>query len=266
MGRLEGLIHSGWGRRPPLLHVAIDEGTGPAVVLIHGIASSSVTFEYVTPLIVGRHRAIAIDLLGFGRSPVPDDAEYTIEDHVGALARTIDSLKLHEPFVLVGHSMGSLIASRYAATHGARLSRLVLVSPPIYLSPGAIGSKRERTTMGLYLRVYEYLRLNKEFTIRAAAGLARLSPIKNLLEVSETNWRAFVLSLQNSIESQTSVSDLASVRVPVEVVYGSLDLFIAPSGIRVIEQLRGVTVHRVDGGDHVIRPRMARVVATAIGP
>ena len=33
----------------------------------------------------------------------------------------------------------------------------------------------------------------------------------------------------------------------------------------VVEQLRGVTTHRVDGGDHVIRPRMARVIATAIG-
>ncbi len=260
MGRLHDLI-----RRSPLLHVALDEGAGPAVVMVHGIASSSVTFENVVPLIATAHRAIAIDLLGFGGSPSPEDAEYTIEEHVAALARTIDSLKLHGPFVLVGHSMGSLIASRYAAIHGGRLQRLVLVSPPIYLAPGAIGSRRDRTTMGLYLRLYEYLRHNKEFTIRAAAGLARLSPIKNMLDVSETNWRAFVLSLQNSIESQTSVSDLASVRVPVEVVYGSLDPFLTPSGIRVVEQLRGVTVHRIDGADHIIRPRMARVVATAIG-
>jgi len=260
MGRLSGLV-----RRPPLLHVAIDEGDGPVVVLIHGIASSSVTFENVIPLIVTGHRTIAIDLLGFGGSPAPVDADYTIEEHVAALARTIDSLRVHGPFVLVGHSMGSLIASRYAAEHGSRLRRLVLVSPPIYLAPGAIGSRRDRAAMGLYLRVYEYLRLNKHFTMRAAAGLARLSPIKNMLDVSETNWRAFVLSLQNSIESQTSVSDLASVRVPVEVVYGSLDPFLALSGIRVIEQLRGVTVHRVDGGDHIIRHRMARVVAIAIG-
>jgi cis-3-alkyl-4-acyloxetan-2-one decarboxylase len=260
MGRLRGFF-----RRPPLLHVAIDRGSGPVVVLIHGIASSSVTFEKVIPLIEPDHRVIAIDLLGFGESPAPDDATYTIEEHVAALERTIDRLRLRGDFTLVGHSMGSLIAARYASTRRRGLRRLVLVSPPIYLAPGAIGSRRDRASMGLYLRAYEYLRTNKEFTIRAAAGLARLSPIKNLLVVSEQNWRPFVLSLENSIESQTSVSDLAAVRVPVEVVYGSIDPLVTPSGIRVIGQLRGVEVHRVDGGDHVIRPRMARVVATAIG-
>ena len=83
--------------------------------------------------------------------------------------------------------------------------------------------------------------------------------------MSERNWRPFVLSLQNSIETQTTLTDLAAVRVPVEVVYGSLDPFLAPSGLRVVEQLRSVTTHRVDGVDHVIRPRMARVIATAIG-
>ena len=260
MGRLRGFF-----RRPPLLHVAIDRGAGPAVVMIHGIASSSVTFENVIPLVEPDHRVIAIDLLGFGGSPAPADARYTIEEHVAALERTIDRLRLRGEFTLVGHSMGSLIAARYASTHRHGLNRLVLVSPPIYLAPGSIGSRRDRASMGLYLRAYEYLRTNKEFTIRAAAGLARLSPIKNLLVVSEQSWRPFVLSLENSIESQTSVSDLASVRVPVEVVYGSIDPLLTPSGIRVIGQLRGVTVHRVDGGDHVIRPRMARVVATAIG-
>ncbi|HEU0206703.1 MAG TPA: alpha/beta hydrolase [Pseudolysinimonas sp.] len=255
----------GWFRRPPLLHVAVDTGTGPAVVLIHGIASSSVTFENVVPLVEGTHRVIAIDLLGFGGSPAPADSQYTVEEHVASLARTLRALRLREPFVLVGHSMGSLIAARYSASRRARLRRLVMVSPPIYLAPEAIGGRRDRAAMALYLRLYEYLRTNKDFTIRAAAGLARFSPIKNVLVVSEANWRPFVLSLQNSIEAQTSVSDLASVRVPVEVVYGSLDPLLAPSGMRVIAQLRNVTVHRVDGGDHVIRPRMARVVATAIG-
>ncbi len=233
--------------------------------MLHGIASSSVTFERLVPLVEPYHRVIAIDLLGFGASPAPEDSDYTVEQHTASLARTIRRLRLREPFVLVGHSMGALIASRYAATHHAEVAKLVLVSPPLYLPTTAIGAGSDRTTMGLYFRLYEFLRENKDFTIRAAAGLARISPIKNLLDVSERNWRAFVLSLQNSIESQTALTDLASVRVPIELIYGSLDPLLAPAGIKIAEQLRHVTVHRVDRGDHVIRPRMARVVATAIG-
>lgn len=259
MGWLQRLL-----RRPPSLHVASDTGNGPPVVLLHGIASSSVTFEYVVPLLAERHRVVSIDLLGFGASPAPPDAQYTIEEHVAALHRTLRQLRV-QSFVLVGHSMGALIAARYAATHRTAVTRLVLVSPPIYLVPAEIGTPLDRAAMGLYFRLYEFLRANKKFTIRAAAGLARLSPIKNLLDVSEHNWDAFVSSLEKAVESQTTVSDLAQVSVPIHLVYGTLDPFLHPAGLRILESLRGVTAHRVRGADHVIRPRMARVVATAIG-
>ena len=251
-----------WER--PRLHIAGDVGDGPVVVLLHGIASSSVTFEYVVPLVEGRHRTVSIDLLGFGASPAPEDATYTVEEHVAALHRTLRHVRLRS-FVLVGHSMGALIAARYAAIYPRPVTRLVLVSPPIYLAPTEIGAPFDRAAMGLYFRLYEFLRANKQFTIRAAAGLARLSPIKNLLDVSETNWNAFVLSLEKSVEAQTTVSDLVQVRVPVHLVYGTLDPLLHPAGLRIVESLRGVTAHRVQGGDHIIRPRMARVVATAIG-
>ncbi len=255
-----------WRRRDaPPLHVAIDEGTGPVVVLVHGIASSSVTFENLVPLLTGRHRVLAIDLLGFGESVAPESATFTIEEHVDALSDTLEVLRLDAPFVLVGHSMGSLIASRYAATRPKRVRKLVLVAPPVYVAPSALGDPVERAAMGLYLRAYEYLRNNKTFTMRNAAMLARLSPIKNVLEVSERNWTAFVLSLERAIESQTAVSDIASVAVPVEVVYGTLDPFLMPGGLRIIEQMRHVHVHKVNGNDHLVRKRLARVIATAIG-
>lgn len=259
MGWLRRLL-----RRPPLLHVAGDAGAGPPVVLLHGIASSSVTFENVVPLVTDRHRAISIDLLGFGGSPAPEGATYTIEEHVAALRRTLRKLGLRG-FVLVGHSLGALIAVRYAATYGRDVSRLVIVSPPVYVTPAEIATPFDRAAMDGYLRLYEFLRTNKQFTIRAAAGLARLSPIKNLLDVTEKNWNAFVLSLEKSIESQTTVSDLVRVSAPIHLVYGTLDPLLHPAGLRIVENLRGVTSHKVQGVDHVIRPRMARVVATAIG-
>lgn len=251
-------------RRRPLLSVVGDAGTGPVIVLIHGIASSSVTFEKLVPLLAGDHRVISIDLLGFGASVAPDEASFTMEEHTRYLARTIASLKLREPFTLVGHSMGSLIATRYASRHSRRLKRLVLVSPPIYVTPAAVASPIDRAAMGLYLKVYEFLRANKEFTMRSAASLERLAPIRNVVEVTEQNWRAFTNSLEKAIESQTTISDLAAVTVPVDIVYGTLDPFLAHAGLRIAEQLRGVTTHRVEAADHVIRARLARVVANVI--
>ncbi len=254
-----------WGRRKaPSLHVAVDEGTGPIVVLIHGIASSHVTFQELVPRLSGAHRVISLDILGFGSSPASIDGDYSLDEHAAALDATLRGLRIRGRFVLVGHSLGSLIAARYAADHPTAVSRLVLVSPPVYLAPTAFGTPRDRTAMGLYMKAYEYLRENPAFTIAVARGLDRISPIRNLLDVSETNWNAFVLSLKNAIESQSTVSDVARVRVPVEVVYGTLDPFLMPSGIQILERMRHVTVHRVEAGDHVIRKRFAKAVVKAI--
>ena len=54
------------------------------------------------------------------------------------------------------------------------------------------------------------------------------------------------------------MSDVASLSVPVDVVYGALDAFIAPGSMTVIERMRHVTMYRVEANDHLIRPRLAR--------
>ncbi|TFD09654.1 MULTISPECIES: alpha/beta fold hydrolase [unclassified Cryobacterium] len=263
--------------RPPLLHVATDAGSGPVVILVHGIASSSVTFYEVIPMLTPNHRVIAVDILGFGQSPAPDGCEYRLEDHVGALAATIRSLKLKEPFVLVGHSLGSLISTRYAAMerHGrfraawrrlaARgpVSRLLLVGPPVYLSPSDIGDPRVRARVSAYLRAYDFLRANKEFTLANAAIMSRLLP-KGIFELTEKTWTPFIKSMEHCIESQTVVSDIASLTVPVDVIYGAFDAFIAQGSMTVIERMRHVTMHRVEANDHIIRKRLARVLVKVI--
>ncbi|TFC46402.1 alpha/beta fold hydrolase [Cryobacterium sp. TMT1-21] len=256
-------------RRPPLLHVATDEGSGPVVILVHGIASSSETFREVVPLLVRSHRVIALDILGFGKSPAPDGCEYRLEDHVDALAATIRSLKLREPFMLVGHSLGSLIVARFAAlprtrsSRRTRVSRVVLVGPPVYLSPAEIGDRWVRARVSAYLRAYDFLRLNKEFTLANAAIITRLLP-RGIFELTERNWTPFVKSLENCIENQTLVSDIASLQLPVDVVYGTLDAFLAAGSMTVIERMRHVTMHRVDANDHLIRPRLARALVGVI--
>ncbi|MGV8876446.1 MAG: alpha/beta fold hydrolase [Rhodoglobus sp.] len=248
----------------PRLNIVADEGDGPVIVFVHGIASSAATFAQVIPQLSDRYRCIAFDLLGFGSSPSPADSNFTIEDHVAAINSTIHSLKLTAPFILVGHSLGSLLAVRYTAMHPSRVSRLVMVSPPIYVPPEQIGDPLVRARVGAYLRAYEFLRTNKEFTMATVVNLRRLFQLDDILDVSETNWRAFGLSLKNCIETQTTVSDIAAVRVPIDVVYGALDQFIAPGTMRIIEQMRHVTMHRVEANDHLVRRRLAKRLVDVI--
>lgn len=262
LGRFRHLFRR---RRAPILNIASDTGAGPVIVLLHGIAASGATFSALVPLLSDRYRCICLDLLGFGQSPAPANATYTIEQHVAAIDATIRSLRLNAPFVLVGHSLGSLLSSRYAAVHPAQVSRLVLVSPPIYLAPSELGDPRLRAQVGAYLKAYEFLRENKEFTISNAARIGRLLQISSFFEISERTWNAFILSLENCIESQTAVSDIAAVRVPIDVVYGVFDQFIAPGSMQIIEQMRHVTMHRVEANDHLVRPRLAKAIAKAIG-
>jgi len=268
-GRWAALTESLRRRCAPLLNVQTDTGAGPVVILVHGIASTSVTFRKVVPMLSGTHRVVAVDILGHGASPAPPDCEYTLDDHVAALAATIRSLNLREPFTLVGHSLGSLIATRYAAEHrrfarpGLRVAHLVLVGPPIYLSPSDIGDPWVRARVSAYLRAYEFLRANKDFTLANAAVLARLLP-KGILELTAENWTPFVKSLEHCIESQTMVSDIASLGIPVDLVYGALDAFVAPGSLRVVERMRHVTTHRVEANDHIVRSRIARVLVKVI--
>lgn len=243
-----------------MVNVAVDQGSGPVVVLVHGIASSSVTFTELLPLLQG-YRVIAVDLLGFGTSSSPADARFTIEEHVEAIERTLGALKLKRRVTLVGHSMGALIVARLARRNPHLFSGVILVSPPIYPAPGALGDPHEHDLMRLYLSAFDFLRTNRTFTKRGAAVLSRFFPQPGMLTISDQNWHAFTASLERTIEEQTAVDDVSTIAAPVRVVYGSLDPLIFPPGIRLLGALRNVEVVQVPGGDHLIR----RTIAEAIG-
>jgi hypothetical protein len=122
----------------------------------------------------------------------------------------------------------------------------------------------ERFQMDAYKKLYDYMRSNRSFTQAGARALARLLPIKNAIEVNSGNWRAISLSLEKCIESQTLVTDIAQVKIQVDLVYGTRDPFLAPAGLRVIERMRGVATTRVDGQDHLIRTGLAEEIVRLI--
>ncbi len=109
------------------LHYA-EAGSGPALLLLHQTPRSYDEFREVQPLLAGRHRVIAMDMLGFGLSAVLDKPQ-TIEQYAAGAFALLDALHITTAVVL-GHHTGAAVAVEMAASHPERVSALVLSSPP----------------------------------------------------------------------------------------------------------------------------------------
>src|SRR4051794_22686797 len=101
-------------------------GDGPLLVLIHGITSSSASWEPVLPLLADRFTVLAPDLLGHGASAKPT-GDYSL----GAYACLVRDLMLalgHDSGTIVGHSLGGGVAMQVGYQFPELMDRLVLVS------------------------------------------------------------------------------------------------------------------------------------------
>lgn len=105
---------------------AIELGSGPPVVLVHGHDGSWQSWIETLPHLAQRHRAVALDLPGFGSSPLPA-GEISISRYVATLDALCETLELGEA-AFVGSSMGGLLCAELAASHPQRVRRLVLVA------------------------------------------------------------------------------------------------------------------------------------------
>jgi pimeloyl-ACP methyl ester carboxylesterase len=121
------------------MHV-VDEGVGPAVLLLHGFPDSSALWRHQIPaLVAAGHRVIAPDLRGFGASERPDGVEhYAMPELVGDVLGILDALDVPRAAV-VGHDWGSALGWALAALAPARVDRFAALSvghPSGYLTDG----------------------------------------------------------------------------------------------------------------------------------
>jgi pimeloyl-ACP methyl ester carboxylesterase len=107
----------------------------PAVIFLHGFASSLHTWEAVAQGLEPDFRVIRLDLPGFGLTGADPSGDYTDERAEVILLALLRRLGL-EQAALVGSSMGGRIAWRFAAAHPDRVTRLVLMAPDGFASPG----------------------------------------------------------------------------------------------------------------------------------
>jgi pimeloyl-ACP methyl ester carboxylesterase len=100
-------------------------GSGPVLVLIHGITSSSATWERVMPYLARDFTVIAPDLVGHGQSDKPR-GDYSLGSHASSI-RDLLLVLGHERASIVGHSLGGGIAMQFSYQFPERCERLALV-------------------------------------------------------------------------------------------------------------------------------------------
>jgi pimeloyl-ACP methyl ester carboxylesterase len=114
----------------------------PPIVCVHGYTSSAQAFNALARHLADRYRILALDVRGHGESGWSPTGAYGYADQAGDLGEFADRLGL-ERFVLVGTSMGGIVAMAYAARHGDRLAGLVVND----IGPDAEAGTRRITQM-----------------------------------------------------------------------------------------------------------------------
>ncbi|KAI9093694.1 hypothetical protein K1719_027143 [Acacia pycnantha] len=136
--------------------IATDENcrgmSSESVVFLHGFLSSSsfwaqTVFPMFSEKVKQNYRLIAVDLLGFGRSPKPRNCSYTLKDHVGMIEKSVVEPLNLSSFHVVAHSMGCLVALALAARYPDRVKSITLVAPPYFPSGGDDASLKALTKL-----------------------------------------------------------------------------------------------------------------------
>lgn len=265
--KLFSFLDQFWHQRlrvPYKLHAEIDgKQDGPVIILLHGIATSSRGWDKLVGELAPRFRCVSIDLLGHGQSPMPLHAAYTPEQHVASIRRTVRSLRLKRPYIVAGHSLGSLLAAKYVGKYQKEVARFYMLSPPIYLGTASPQKGYANLRTATYLRAYAYLRTHKRFTLVGAKKLKSLLRL-NVVSLNEESWLAFSRSLEQCIENQDVITDISRSKTPTIIAYGLRDPLIIPKEIRLLsKQFDHVEAKRLNIG-HTMTESYINQVATLL--
>lgn len=231
---------------PGSLHVDRYGHGGPAIVLLHGFGTSSFLWREIGPAIARhKHTAFAIDLLGYGESDRPFDADFGVAAQAEYLDRAMAGLRIARATV-AGVDLGASIALRLAAARPDRVHRLVLVNPVAFDElPGDDVKSVQRGTA--------------RFAVRVASGMLGAAPLLTpLLEGSVSDARhmparlvarylapyvggegvSHLLSLARALKKEdVEELPLAEITVPTLVVWGEEDRWL---GSAHADRLAGV--------------------------
>ena len=210
------------------------QDTGPSknatpILFLHGFGASLQTWDTWAQALSEDHRVISVDLPGFGLTGEDPSGIYTDQRSVEVLEAFLKRLQIPK-VVLVGNSMGGKLAWQFAARYPNQVSKLVLISPDGYASPGMeYGKKPEIPAIAELYRYFfskEFLAMNLEPAYANPNTLndALVNRYYDLMLAPGV--RGALLARMQQTVLQDPVPSLASIQVPTLLIWGEKDAFI----------------------------------------
>ena len=228
-------------------------------VLIHGIGNSLHAWDDVVAQMPEDVRIIGIDLLGFGESPKPDWVAYNAKTQARSVGFTLLRLRIPRQPVLVGHSLGSLVAVEVAKRYSLLPQRLVLCSPPFYTSTQT--GKRHLSADESLRSLYSFAKDHPDQLTHLSSLAVKLGIANKVTNITPENVASYIATLESCIINQTTLDDVQKLTLPIDILYGAFDPVVVGKHITALDKNNdNVTVKRAAVA-HEIMGRYVTVVA-----
>jgi pimeloyl-ACP methyl ester carboxylesterase len=266
------------GARLHVREFGSDAGSGPAVLLIHGLGGQTAHFDYgVADYLAQHHRVVVVDRPGSGHSTRAASAAADVSTQAANLAALIDRLGLGRPTV-AGHSLGGAIALTLALEHPGKVGALALVAPLTHVQASAPEVFKALAIESPWLRKLF------AWTLATPGAIAGGKKLLGAVFAPEIPPRDFAVKgggmlslrprqfLASSADMQALPGHMPRVQarygelsVPVGVLYGREDAILdwKANGQGLADKVAGAQLQLVDGG-HMLPVTQPQLVAEFI--
>jgi pimeloyl-ACP methyl ester carboxylesterase len=252
---------------------SVERGTGPRLVLVHGVAGSHMVWDQIAPELEEHFTLTSVDLLGYGHSPKPR-TRYTPELHVETLRRTLQRAGIGPPYTFVGLSMGANLVLEFVRRWPEEVRELVGIGFPYYSSePEARTALQHNAWIRLTLRHPIVAAIATPLIWRIGRHVAGLFHGQSVLyspavaaDALRARYFAFRSSLYNCMVHfrQDDLLD-ASADLPRLFIHGNDDQWAGPEAIeKPLAKYENTVVHVIDGPHNLVAARAKETAAIIV--
>ncbi len=245
----------GWPLKLKLTRYRLSAKNQTSVVFIHGLGSS---YRMWRPIIDKLKKdpkfdnidILTVDLLGHGQTGRHLQGDYSVKANAKALHRTIRLITRSKRTILVGHSLGSLVAIQYAKAYKKSVDGLLLLSPPIYRKNNHWYIKQDDILKKLYQELID----NPKESSKLMDLVRKLYEDNDNYDFEDIDPETYLKTLQNAIINQTSYDDIQHLGLPIKILVGSFDPLVVMGNIKTIAKKTNVEFEQVLLASHDISP------------